>query len=529
MVERKAALHDLVAGSGGGLLRYADHQDARGAEFFRHACAMAIEGIVSKRHDAPYVAGRSRNWLKIKCGNRAEFVIIGFSDPGGTRKGFGALLVGYHDRDGELRYAGRVGTGFDHALLGDLRKTLDGLARKEKPVAALPKGTAIHDVHWVTPKLVAEIGFAEWTGDGMLRHPTFIGLRADKAASEVVRESPQSPAIAPPAADDPPAAHSPAANSRAAKPPSASGGATSIAGIRVSNADKVLYPDAGISKLDLARYYEAVAEWALPHLGCRPLSLLRCPEGYTGECFFQKHQSAGMPASILRIDIAEKAKAETALYIAKAETALYIKDLAGLVGLVQMGVLEIHPWGSTITHSETPDRLTFDLDPDAGLPWKRVVDGALDVKKLLDELGLTSFLKTTGGKGLHIVVPIAPRLPWHEAKLFTKAVTDRLVAAAPDRYTATLAKRARGGKIFVDYLRNGRGATAVGAYSARARAGATVSTPIAWDELSGGTRSDAFTVKTLPRRLAGLKADPWQDFFATKQWISAAMRKKVAL
>jgi bifunctional non-homologous end joining protein LigD len=503
LVERKAALRDLLAG-GDGIIRYTDHQDARGPEFFQHACSLALEGIVSKQRDAPYVAGRSRSWLKVKCGNREEFVIIGFSDPGGTRQGFGSLLLGTHESDGTLRYAGRVGTGFDNALLGSLRKKLDALARKDKPVATLPKGTTIRDVHWVAPKLVAEIGFTERTADGVLRHPTFIGLRADKAAREVVRESPVSTAAAASSATD--------------SSPAGKDGATTIAGIRLSKPDKVLYPDAGLTKLDLARYYEAVAEQALPHLTGRPLSLLRCPEGYTGECFFQKHQSGGMPPSIQRIEIAEKAG---------TEISLYVKDLAGLIGLVQMGVLEIHPWGSTIARVETPDRLTFDLDPDVGLSWKRVVEGAVELRKLLDSLGLRSFLKTTGGKGLHVVVPVAPRLAWDEAKAFTKQVTERLVAAAPDRYTATLAKKARHGKIFIDYLRNGRGATAVGAYSARARAGATVSTPIAWDELASGTRSDEFTIKTLPKRLAELRADPWQDFLATKQSITAAMRKAV--
>lgn len=461
LVDRKAALRDLLAGAAEDRIRYTDHQDARGPEFFQQACSLALEGIVSKQRDAPYVAGRSRLWLKVKCANREEFVIIGFSDPGGTRKGFGALLLGYHDGDGTLRYAGRVGTGFGDALLGELRKKLDVLARKAKPVATLPKGTAIRDVHWVAPKLVAEIGFTEWTGDGVLRHPTFIGLRADKAASEVVRETPQSAAIA---GKTP--AIAPARADAAARP--ASNGSPTIAGITLSKPGKVLYDGDGVTKLDLARYYEAVADFALPHLTGRALSLLRCPEGRNGECFFQKHQSAGMPKSIHRIDIDEKAG---------SETALYIEDLAGLVGLVQMGVLEIHPWGSTITHIETPDRLTFDFDPDVGLPWKRVVEGVLELKKLLDALGLRSFLKTTGGKGLHVVVPVAARLPWDEAKAFTKSVAERLVAAAPDRYTATLSKKARHGRIFVDYLRNGRGATAVGAYSARARAGATVSTP----------------------------------------------------
>jgi bifunctional non-homologous end joining protein LigD len=258
----------------------------------------------------------------------------------------------------------------------------------------------------------------------------------------------------------------------------------------------------------------------LPHLANRPLSLLRCPEGHTGECFFQKHESPGMPASIHHVEITEKSG---------TFKTLYIQDLAGLIGLVQIGVLEIHPWGSTVKRVEQPDRLTFDLDPDVGLAWKHIVEAALAVKALLAELGLRSFLKTTGGKGMHVVVPVTPKLPWDEAKEFTKLVTERLVAASPDRYTATLAKKARGGKIFVDYLRNGRGATAVGAFSTRARAGATVSTPIDWAELESGTRSDAFTIRNLPERLAKLRTDPWKDFLTTKQTITAAMRKKAGL
>ena len=540
LVDRKTALQRLIAGQPGnipgGILRYSDHQDSRGPEFFQHACAHSLEGIVSKQRDAPYVPGRSRSWLKVKCGNREEFVIIGFSDPGGTRKGFGALLLGYYDDGGKLRYAGRVGTGFDHALLGELRQTLDRLARKTKPVLALPKGADVRDVHWVEPKLVAEIGFTEWTDDGVLRHPTFIGLRADKAAREVVRETPQSPPNARPPIAGPPSP-GPRIADRAAATPSAShrvqnraqnrtgsgaagNGSATIAGITLSKADKVLYPESGITKLDLARYYESVADRALPHLANRPLSLLRCPEGHTGECFFQKHESVGMPPSIHRIEIAEKTG---------TTTALYIKDLAGLIGLVQIGVLEIHPWGSTVARVEEPDRLTFDLDPDIGLPWRQVVDGALAVKKLLDELGLRSFLKTTGGKGMHVVVPVTPNLPWDEAKQFTKTVTERLVAMAPALYTATLAKRARSGKIFIDYLRNGRGATAVGAYSTRARAGATVSAPIAWSELESGTRSDAFTIRNLTKHLTGQRADPWRDFLSTRQSITAAIRKKLGL
>ncbi len=498
---RKDALAVLIEKGGEPNLRYSDHQEGRGGEFFEHACQFSLEGILSKRRGEPYRAGRSRSWLKVKCGTRQEFVIIGFTDPKGGRAGFGALVLGYYDDGGTLRYAGRAGTGYDEKILTALRRRLDRLVIDKRPVETLPKGSTTRDIHWVRPTLVAEFRFAEWTRDEVLRHAVFLGLREDKPAREVRRDPASSAASA-------------------ASPPRRAKAATAIAGIRLTNPAKVLYPEDGITKSEIAAYYEQVARHALPHLTNRPLAILRCPEGRAAECFFQKHVSAGMPASIHHIEIAEEKRRETALYIA---------DLAGLAALVQLGVLEIHPWGSTVRRIEHPDRLTFDLDPGEGVAWDAMIEAAFAVRTALDALGLQSFVKTTGGKGLHVVVPIAPRLAWPEAKAFAKAVAEALVAAAPERYTATLSKRARGGRIFIDYLRNGRGATAIGAFSTRARAHATVSVPLSWKEVESGVRSDQFTIRDLPQRLADLRSDPWEGFFALKQSVSAAARRALHL
>ncbi len=496
--DRKAALARLVPPDAAGLLRYSDHQIGRGPEFYRHAAGFGLEGIIAKRRDRPYRPGRSKDWLKIKSANRDEFVVIGFTDPAGSRQGLGALLVGYYDRDGGLHYAGRVGTGFDDARLIELRARLGALERAAAPVRGLPPGASVKAVHWTRPALVAELRYAGWTDDKLLRHAAFLGLREDKDAGEVVRET------GPP---DPPAAGVKVAAKPAAAP-RARDGSAEFAGVRLTNPDRVLYPETGITKLDLARYYAAIADWALPQLAHRPLSLVRCPTGLGGESFFQKHAGAGLPKAIRRIEI-------------DGETHLAIEDLAGLAALVQMGVLEIHPWGSTLDHIEQPDRITFDLDPDTGLPWSQIAAAALEIRDVLQGFGLASFAKTTGGKGLHVVAPLSAKLGWPQVKGFTKAVADRLAAAHPERYTANQAKRARAGRIYIDYLRNGRGATAIGAYSTRARPGAPVATPLFWGEVEDAVRADGFTIATIPARLAALKSDPWAEIGTVRQTIAA--------
>ncbi len=500
--DRKLALAAIVMSSGDGSVRYSDHQVGRGPDFFRLACRHRLEGIIAKRRDRPYRPGRSRNWLKIKCQNRDEFIVIGFTEPAGQRHGLGALILGYYDRAGRLRYAGRVGTGFADRQLADLRAQLAAIECRDPP-APVPQGVATKGVHWTMARLVAQIRYGGWTADAMLRHSSFEGLREDKPPQDVVYD--------PPVAAAAPADPLPAAGRD---------GSISFAGVRLTNPARVLYPQEGITKLALAQYYAAIADWALPHLAGRPLSLLRCPEGYDKECFYQKHLGSGVPDAIGRVEIAEKSV---------SRTHLVVEDLAGLVGTVQMGVLEIHPWGSTVGKIETPDRVTFDFDPDEGLPWLQVTAAALEMREALLGIGLQSFAKTTGGKGLHVVVPLMPKLGWDAIKEFSKWVAERFVAAYPDRFTANPAKRARQGRIFIDYLRNARGATAVGAYSPRARQGAPVATPLFWEEVEQGVTANAFTVATVPRRLAGKGADPWAEMPVLRQSVSARVRKEIGI
>lgn len=299
-------------------------------------------------------------------------------------------------------------------------------------------------------------------------------------------------------------------------------GSITFEGVRLTNPDRVFYPEQRITKLALAEYYYAIRDWALAELRNRPLSLVRCPEGQGKECFYQKHATTAVPKVVGRVEIPEGTGTGTGTYT-------YIKDLAGLVAMVQMGVLEIHPWGSTVAKLETPDRITFDFDPDVGLPWERVTDAAIEMREALLGIGLQSFPKTTGGKGLHVVVPVAPKLDWEAVKEFAKWVAERFVAAYPDRFTSNMAKRARSGRIFIDYLRNGRGATAIAPYSPRAREGAPVATPLSWEELENGVEPGGFTVATVPGRLANLKFDPWSEMRSLRQSIGARIRREIGI
>jgi bifunctional non-homologous end joining protein LigD len=380
---------------------------------------------------------------------------------------------------------------------------------------------------WVKPALVAELEFSNWTDEGLLRHPSFQGLREDKPASKVIHEEPLSLGEVGAMAKDGKPASRKKSRARASSGARASVGASHVraadndeyAGVRISHPDKVLYPEQGITKRDLAEYYSKVADWMLPYVVDRPLAIVRCPEGRGKACFFQKHPGEGASAHLRKVNIAAKGA---------PEYHLAIDDLSGLISLVQIGVLEIHVWGSKAGQLEKPDRLIFDLDPDPSIEWPQVVAAARDLRAMLEELGLTAFLKTSGGKGLHIVVPVQPRVEWDGAKAFCRAVADLMVRAAPDRFIATMSKAARKGKIFIDYLRNGRGATAVAPFSTRAKPGATVSAPIAWEELSARLRPDHFTIENLPDRLSKLKQDPWAELAKTRQSITAAMQKRLA-
>lgn len=529
--ERKARLEPLMAKAGKkGFIHYSDHVVGHGPDFAKEACRKHLEGIISKRRDRPYHSGRSYDWLKIKCVQQEEFVIGGYTDPAGARQGFGALLLGYHDSQGRLKYAGKVGTGFNDRTLGSLLRRLKPLERKQPAFDDPAQLSAVRRSHWVEPKLVAQIAFGSRTRDGILRHASFQGLREDKPAEEVTLDKPV------PVKE----AVAKSATAKRKRPAKASSGkqkaepkaeqdaghalydaeAETFAGVRLTSADKVLYPPMGITKLDLAAYYRDIADWILPHLAHRPLVLVRCPEGQGKECFYQKHPGVGTPDVLRRIPIKEKSR---------TEPYVLVDNVEGLISLTQIGALEIHAWGSREDQLERPDRLIFDLDPDPLVPWTRVVDSAREVREFLQEIGLESFVKTTGGKGLHLVLPIERRHDWDEAKAFCKLVAEAIVAAAPDRYTANMSKAKRGNKIFIDYLRNGRGATAVVPYSSRSKPNATVSTPLTWRELSAKIGSDHFTVQTIRQRLASLKRDPWEELATLRQRLTEPKKKLMKL
>ena len=494
---RKAKLAMLLRARTTGPLRYSDHLTGDGPTFHRQACEFGLEGVVSKRADSPYRGTRSGDWVKAKCRLRQEFVVGGYSEPGGTRAGLGALLLGVY-ADGALRYCGRVGTGFNDKTLRILRRRLDALTIDTAPFAApLPADAKRGRVHWVKPQTVVEVEFTGWTDDDQVRQGSFQGVREDKMPRDVVRERPTLPDLAPPAID-----------SGARRAP------------KLSHAEKVLYPEDGLTKQDLARYYEAVVDWFLPEVRDRPLTLLRCPNGYSKECFFQKHAGDGTPAVVRRIPIREDDGVED--YLA-------VDSLEGVWALVQLGVLEMHVWGARRDQPDFPDRLVFDLDPDPSVPWADVVAAALLTRARLEDLGLVSFARTTGGKGLHVVVPLVRRHDWAVAKRFAKALAEDLVRQHPQRYTARLPLAARRGKIFIDYLRNGRGATAIASYSTRARRHASVAMPLRWDEITPTLDPSAYTLLTVPGRLAKRRRDPWADLSDVRQSLTRRAQRELGM
>ncbi|HEX8364690.1 MAG TPA: DNA ligase D [Allosphingosinicella sp.] len=477
-IERKARLATLLGPGRPPAILYADHIVGHGEKLFDAMCAAGQEGIISKRADAPYRGRRTKCWLKVKCTLRQEFVIVGWSESDKKGRGFRSLLLATRD-GGKLIYAGKVGTGFSNDVQHDLRARMDRIAQDRPPVA-VPRADA-RGAHWVKPQLVAEIAFAEFTADGVVRHPSFLGLRTDKKAKEVVRELPQK---APEAA-----------------PPAATGD-----GIRISNPERVLWPEAGISKQELVDYYRTVGPLMTVWAAERPLSLVRCPQGRSKKCFFQKHNTATFGEHVRQIEIEEK-KGERVDYV-------YVEDVAGLVACVQMGTIEFHGWGSRTADIEKPDRLVFDIDPDEGLSFAEVKRTARDLHRYLADMGLQSFPLTTGGKGLHVVVPLTPEAEWPEVKDFAQRFCVALATAEPERFTANLAKAKRKGRIFLDYLRNQRGATAIMPYSARARDNATVSAPIGWDELEDLKGGNIYTVRDaelLLERASGRALQGWGE------------------
>ena len=478
LLDRKTQLKKLLTKlpKAAQMLRYSDHTQGNGARFFEEASKLGLEGVVSKRANSPYRAGRGKDWQKSKGGARQEFVIVGYSEPGGSRSHFGALLLGLR-RGKQVVYAGRVGTGFSDRSLKELKAQLGALEIEKPKLENPPKGAEIRSVHWVKPELVCEIAFTGFTHDGLLRHPTFKGLREDKPAEDVVLEKPK-------------------ASKAKAK-------------AQLSNPDKVLYPELGISKRELAEYYESVAALMLPHVYHRPLTLLRCPEGTAKQCFFQKHPGEGLADGLIRVQVPSSD--------GNSEYAA-IDDERGISGLAQMGVLEAHVWGALSEDADHPDLLVFDLDPDPSVGFGEVIVAAKAVRQLLEkDHGLKSWLKTTGGKGLHVTVPIVPRADWDEVKAFCKEIAEELTRREPDRYVATMSKAKRKGKTFIDYLRNGRGQTFVAPYSPRAREAAGVAMPIEWEQLTSKLDPSAFNVRTAAKYLAKRKADPFASLLKAKQ------------
>ncbi|WP_027211187.1 DNA ligase D [Burkholderia sp. WSM2232] len=633
--QRRAILRALLEPVDDSVLRFSNDFEFSADDLLKSACDMALEGIIGKRRDSGYVSGRSATWIKLKCRRRQEFVIGGYSEPSGSRTAFGALLLGVHDSKGKLQYAGRVGTGFDAALLRSVKKELDAHETKRMPFASQPRERSRTPVHWVEPVLVAECNFAEWTSDGIVRQASFVSLRKDKPARQIVKEAPRKgddvqqqtdseadtapkksaargkgtggegnaqasgagqksggseaqekprktaaktsrvmstdgvgdngkkPArsaaktaakAAAETAEEPAkkpaksAAKSPAksATKSAAKAEAKSGASTKrtadtdtdtdtdtqspasrsrkssspaeVAGVRISHPDRVIDKTTGARKIDLVQYYESVAQWMLPHLVDRPVSLVRAPEDIGGELFFQKHtQKLSIP------NITQHPGLDPG-----HPPLITVDSAKALVGAAQMGTIEFHTWNGVASNIEKPDRVVFDLDPDPSLGWERMIEAALLTRTLLEELGLTSFCKTSGGKGLHVVVPLAKHAGWDEVKGFSQAVAQHMASTLPKYFSAKMGAQNRKQKIFVDYLRNNRGSSTVAAFSVRARPGLGVSVPLAWDEVAQTTGGDQWNIRNLHERLAQLKSDPWAEYAKTRQRITAAMRKRLS-
>lgn len=465
-------------------LHFSNHILGEGKKLFDYSCNSGLEGIISKRLESTYLSKRSKGWLKVKCLKRQEFVVGGYAPPKGSRSHFGSLFLGVFDEKGDLNFTGNVGTGFNARTLNEVYQLLLQNKAESNPFTSTPPGFT--RAHWVHPNLVCEVEFTEWTKEGHLRHPSFKGMRLDKKAREVVRESELF--LKEVEKEEPPVSKSKSS-------------------FAITHEDKILYPEDNITKRDLLNYYELISDYILPYLALRPLTLVRCPSGYN-DCFFQRHYNKTRQKALYPIEDPQSKE---------HEQYIYLRDKQGLLGLVQMGVLEIHPWGSTINQLDHPDIIIIDLDPAQDVPWSKVVQGAKEIRNYLAQYKLTSFVKTTGGKGLHVVVPILAEYNWDEVKNFTHVFVQWMEQLNPKDYIGVMTKSKREGKIFVDYLRNQQAATAISPYSTRARPHAPVATPLSWEELSNHMEDNTYTLKTLPKRLEQLKKDPWEDFWSIKQ------------
>lgn len=456
LIERKALLETIFKNISPKLsVRFCEYIIGEGAHIYQQACTAGLEGIISKEINSTYISKRTQSWLKNKCTLSQEFIIIGYTQPQGTRQYFGSLLLGYYDKKNKLQFAGHVGTGFNSKSLASIYTLLQKYKTTHSSLDVVPPSVTVHQ--WVKPKIIVEVEFTEWTQEGVLRHPSFKGIRMDKPTTPLALTHPE----------------------------------------------KVMYPENNITKLEIAQYYETIAPWMLPHIINRPLSLLRCPHGWNATCFFQKH-------------LHNKADNIVSLNIDNLEY-FYIKDIKGLIELVQMGTLEIHPWGGKIDNIEKPDRMLFDLDPDITIPWEKVIAAAFLLKDELLQYGLQAFVKMTGGKGLHLVIPLQRRYSWETVLHFSKIFAQYMTQKYPHDYIDTMSKAKRHNKIFIDYLRNHRGATAIAPYSTRARENAPVALPLRWDALTSQVTPSQFTVKNLKTWLDAVHNDPWEGFFEIKQ------------
>ncbi|MBT2339890.1 MULTISPECIES: DNA ligase D [Pseudomonas] len=522
--ERRTALAAVLKGNDSALLRFSDAFEETPEALLNSACQMQMEGLIGKRMGSAYTSRRSSDWIKLKCKNRQEFVVVGFSEPKGARNAFGALLLGLHDADsGELRYAGKVGTGFNETTLKSIHQQLLPLERKKAAVVNPPTGYEAKGVHWLEPTLLAEVAFAEMTKEGSVRHAVFQGLRNDKPAKAITQEvakpvkknaatTEKTPAKANAEAKPAPAKPKAKAKTKASNTPALEGK------VRITHPERVIDASSGTTKLQLAEYYASVAEFILPELADRPVALVRAPDGIAGELFFQKNaERLAIPG------ITSLGKEVT------GHPVMLINNPEALIGAVQMSTVELHTWNATTVDLDKPDRFVLDLDPDPALPWKSMVEATQLTLSVLDELGLKAFLKTSGGKGIHIVVPLTRKLGWDEVKDFSHAIVSHIAKLLPDRFSAVSGPKNRVGRIFIDYLRNGLGATTICAYAARTREGLPVSVPIYREEMAELKGANLWNVHNVHERLADVGHEPWADLKKTRQSITADMRRRVGM
>ena len=484
LIERRKLLGGLLDKDTATVIRFSEAVEGSAQDLLNSACRLGLEGLIGKRKISPYVSRRANDWIKLKCTQRQEFVIGGYTDAQGSRAGFGSLLLGIYDDQGQLQYGGNVGTGFDHKTLAEIKQKLEAISRAQSPFA---QKTGINrKAHWVKPELIAEVSFGEWTKTGRIRHPVFHGLRTDKKASAVTKEL------------------ATAVSSSSAFPPK----------LKITHPERVIDVASQTTKLQLVEFYSRVGPLMMEHLKARPVSLVRAPDGVTGELFFQKHLDSTHITGIKALDPKLDPGHAPLLEMQKPEGLLYA---------AQMNVIEFHTWNALKTNIDKPDRMTFDLDPGENVAWPMMQESAYLVHEFLKQLGLVSFLKTSGGKGLHIVVPLKRLLDWDTVKGFSQAIVQHLAKTLPQRFSAKSGPRNRVGKIFIDYLRNGFGATTVAAWSARARPGLGVSVPIEWAELASIASSAHWTIKNIESRLS-IGNQPWQSYATSAQSLTSAIK-----